>query len=153
MDQSFIEKMEQEMLKQKKTILVALAEQSDDMKGLIKTVESGDEADVASDQIDRTLLDENKKLKEEVKKLAELSRLSFTEEEVEKYQTSLNSIVEYCEKLNAIDVSSVKPSATTSDMVNVLREDEVKESLTRKEVLQNAKDKEYGCFYVTKVVE
>lgn len=57
MDQSFIEKMEQEMLKQKKTILVALAEQSDDMKGLIKTVESGDEADVASDQIDRTLLD------------------------------------------------------------------------------------------------
>ena len=93
------------------------------------------------------------KLKEEVKKLASLARLSFTEEEIEKYQTELSSIVEYCEKINEIDVSSVKPSATTSDMVNVLREDEVKESLTRQQVLENAKDKQYGCFYVTKVVE
>ena len=91
--------------------------------------------------------------KEEVKKLAELSRLSFTDEEIEMYQTELNSIVGYCEKLNSIDVSSVKPSATTSDMVNVLREDEVCDSLSRKDVLLNAKDKEYGCFYVTKVVE
>lgn len=91
--------------------------------------------------------------REEVIKLAELSRLSFTEEEIEKYQTGLNSITEYTERLNQIDVSNVKPSATTSDMYNVLRKDEVKESLSRKEVLQNAKDKEYGCFYVTKVVE
>ena len=91
--------------------------------------------------------------KDEVKKLAELSRLSLTEEEIVKYQNELNSIVEYTEKLNAIDVSSVKPSATTSEMYNVFRKDEVKESLTRNEVLQNAKDKEYGCFYVTKVVD
>ncbi|MCQ2911648.1 MAG: Asp-tRNA(Asn)/Glu-tRNA(Gln) amidotransferase subunit GatC [Clostridia bacterium] len=91
--------------------------------------------------------------KEEVKKLAMLSRLSFTDEEIEKYQTELNSIVEYANTLSSIDVSSVKPTATTSDMVNVLRDDEVKPSLTRDEVLSNAKDKEYGCFYVTKVVE
>ncbi|MCQ2587399.1 MAG: TraR/DksA family transcriptional regulator [Treponema sp.] len=57
MDQMFIKKMEDELLRQKKEILQSLAGQSDDMKGLIKTVESGDEADVASDQIDRTLLD------------------------------------------------------------------------------------------------
>ena len=91
--------------------------------------------------------------KEEVKKLAMLSRLSFTDEEIEKYQTELNSIVEYANTLSSIDVSSVKPTATTSDMVNVLRDDEVKPSLTRDEVLSNTKDKEYGCFYVTKVVE
>lgn len=56
MDQSFIEKMKEEMLEQKKAILASLAGQSDDMRGLIKTVDSGDEADVASDEIDRTLL-------------------------------------------------------------------------------------------------
>lgn len=91
--------------------------------------------------------------REEVIKLAKLSRLTFTDEEIEKYQEDLNSIVEYADKLSSIDVSSVKPTATISDMVNVLREDEVKPSLTRNEVLQNAKDKQYGCFYVSKVVE
>ncbi|MCQ2979347.1 MAG: Asp-tRNA(Asn)/Glu-tRNA(Gln) amidotransferase subunit GatC [Clostridia bacterium] len=91
--------------------------------------------------------------KEEVIKLAKLSRLAYTDEEIDKYQTELNSIVGYAERINSIDVSSVKPSATISDMTNVLREDEVKPSLTREEVLANAKDKEYGCFYVTKVVE
>lgn len=91
--------------------------------------------------------------REEVIKLAKLSRLTFTDEEIEKYQEDLNSIVEYADKLSSIDVSSVKPTATISDRVNVLREDEVKPSLTRNEVLQNAKDKQYGCFYVSKVVE
>lgn len=56
MENDFVEKMKNELLDQKKTILESLAEQSDDMKSLIKTVESGDEADVASDAIDRTLL-------------------------------------------------------------------------------------------------
>lgn len=56
MEKEFIEKMKADLLEQRKTILESLAEQSDDMRGLIKTVESGDEADVASDVIDRTLL-------------------------------------------------------------------------------------------------
>lgn len=56
MENDFVEKMKKELTDQKKTILESLAEQSDDMKSLIKTVESGDEADVASDAIDRTLL-------------------------------------------------------------------------------------------------
>jgi RNA polymerase-binding protein DksA len=56
MTKEFIEKMKEELLAQKKTILASLADQSDDMRELVKTVESGDEADVAADAIDRTLL-------------------------------------------------------------------------------------------------
>lgn len=56
MDSAFIEKMKALLLEQKKTLLASLADQSEDMKGLVKTVESGDEADVAADVIDRTLL-------------------------------------------------------------------------------------------------
>lgn len=56
MDQTFIEKMKEEMLLQRKQIIESLTGQSDDMKGLVKTVDSGDEADVAADEIDRTLL-------------------------------------------------------------------------------------------------
>ena len=56
MTQKFIEKMKNELLNQRNTILESLSGQSDDMRELVKTVESGDEADVASDAIDRTLL-------------------------------------------------------------------------------------------------
>lgn len=56
MEQSFIEKMKLDLTKQRQTILESLAGQSKDMRDLVKTVESGDEADVASDAIDRTLL-------------------------------------------------------------------------------------------------
>ena len=49
MKQSFIDEMKKELIAQRKTILESLAGQSDEMKELVKTVESGDEADVASD--------------------------------------------------------------------------------------------------------
>ena len=44
------------LILQKKTLLDSLADQSEDMKNLVKTVDSGDEADVAADVIDRQLL-------------------------------------------------------------------------------------------------
>ena len=56
MDETFIEEMKSKLLEQRSEILKSLEIQSEDMRGLIKTVESGDEADVASDAIDRTLL-------------------------------------------------------------------------------------------------
>ena len=56
MDQSFLDEMKANLKEQKASILSTLANQNDDMKSLIKDVESGDEADVAADVIDRTLL-------------------------------------------------------------------------------------------------
>ena len=56
MDKTFLENMKAKLLEQKKTLLDSLADQSEDMNNLVKTVESGDEADVAADVIDRQLL-------------------------------------------------------------------------------------------------
>ena len=56
MNADFIDEMKSKLLEQRSEILKSLEIQSEDMKGLIKTVESGDEVDVASDAIDRTLL-------------------------------------------------------------------------------------------------
>lgn len=56
MDAEFIEKLKNTMLEQRATIFKSLEEQNEDMHDLVKTVESGDEVDVASDAIDRTLL-------------------------------------------------------------------------------------------------
>jgi RNA polymerase-binding protein DksA len=56
LDKAFLKKMKEYLLEQRKTLLASLADQGEDMRNLIKTVESGDEADVAADVIDRTLL-------------------------------------------------------------------------------------------------
>ncbi|MCF0242183.1 MAG: TraR/DksA family transcriptional regulator [Treponema sp.] len=56
MNQKFLNSMKKSLKEQRKQIIESLAAQSDDMKNLVKTVESGDEADVAADAIDRTLL-------------------------------------------------------------------------------------------------
>lgn len=56
MNQKFLNSMKKSLKEQRKQIIESLASQSDDMKSLVKTVESGDEADVAADAIDRTLL-------------------------------------------------------------------------------------------------
>lgn len=57
MDEKFVAETKEKLLAQRATILSALAEQTEDMKNLVKPIESGDEADVASDVIDRTMLD------------------------------------------------------------------------------------------------
>ena len=57
MDEKFVAETKEKLLAQRKTILDALEVQNADLKNLVKPVESGDEADVASDAVDRTLLD------------------------------------------------------------------------------------------------
>ena len=57
MDEKIVLEIKENLLKQRAQIVEALADQIDDMKNLVKPVESGDEADVASDAIDTTLLD------------------------------------------------------------------------------------------------
>ncbi len=57
MDREFIEKCRQILEDEKKEIIASLADQNEQMKGLIGTSETGDEADIASDKIDSTLLD------------------------------------------------------------------------------------------------
>lgn len=57
MDEKFVAETKEKLLEQRAAILAALKAQNEDMKNLVKPVESGDEADVASDAVDRTLLD------------------------------------------------------------------------------------------------
>ena len=57
MDTNIIESIQEKLKTERSEIVRSLSAQSDDMKNLIKPQESGDEVDVASDAIDRNLLD------------------------------------------------------------------------------------------------
>ena len=91
--------------------------------------------------------------KEDVKHIANLSKLNLTDEELEKYTTELSDIVNFANELSNIDVDGLKPTAHILDIKNVFRKDEVQPSYDREEILKNAPSKDAGCVSVPKVVE
>jgi aspartyl-tRNA(Asn)/glutamyl-tRNA(Gln) amidotransferase subunit C len=90
---------------------------------------------------------------EEVEHVALLARLRLTEEEQERFTTQLNSILEHFEQLQQIDTADVAPMSHAVPMSNVLRDDEPAPSLSVEEALQNAPDRDRGCFRVPRVIE
>ena len=92
--------------------------------------------------------------KEDVKHIAELSRLELSEDDLEKFQGELSSILEYIEQLQEVKTESVEPTYQTIDLVNVFRSDDVDEEqeLSQEEALANAPDKEDGYIKVKPVL-
>ena len=88
-----------------------------------------------------------------VDKLAHLARLKFNEEEKQEIKTDLQRMIAFVEKLNELDLDGVEPLLHLSDEINVLREDEVKGSVSRDEALQNAPVHDEEFIKVPKVIK
>ena len=80
----------------------------------------------------------NKISEQEVKKIAGLSRLSLTNEELKKRTEDMNNILDYMDTLNEIDTENVEELYNVHDMNNSLREDNFESSLDKKDVLANS---------------
>lgn len=89
---------------------------------------------------------------EEAKKIALLSRLEFSPEDLEKMRDSMNSILTYMEELNQYDTIDVAPMVHAVEQYNVMREDVPHTSFTNEEALMNAPDAEDGYFKVPKII-
>lgn len=90
--------------------------------------------------------------KNDVKKIAELARLEFSESELENYTTEMNKMLDYVDKLNELDTENIEPLSHPIENTNVFRQDEVKKSTNREEALKNAPDKSSEHFKVPKVI-
>ncbi len=88
-----------------------------------------------------------------VDKLANLARLKFDESEKESVKNDLQKMIRFVEKLNGLDTTGVEPLLHMSGNVNVLREDELKEGLSREEGLKNAAVHDSVFFKVPKVIK
>ena len=91
--------------------------------------------------------------KDEVKHVAHLARLEFSEQDVEKFANQLDAIIGFAEQLNELDTSNVKPTTHVLDMKNILREDKSVKGLPREEVLKNAPDHQDGQVRVPTILE
>lgn len=76
---------------------------------------------------------------DDIKKLALLSRLKLTDEEIKQYQKELSTIMEYVERLQGVDIEGLEPTSQVTGLMNVTRPDEiVNYDTTPKELLSNA---------------
>jgi aspartyl-tRNA(Asn)/glutamyl-tRNA(Gln) amidotransferase subunit C len=91
--------------------------------------------------------------KDLVEKIAHLARLQFNDTEKVKIEADLNRILDFMETLNEVDTSKVEPLIYMNDEVNVLRKDEVIQTITHEEGLANAPKKDTDYFRVPKVIE
>jgi aspartyl-tRNA(Asn)/glutamyl-tRNA(Gln) amidotransferase subunit C len=80
----------------------------------------------------------NKITEQEVKKIADLSRLSLTKDELEKRTEDMNNILNYMDILNEIDTDDVEELNNVHDMHASLRADTANCSLSKEDILKNS---------------
>ena len=85
--------------------------------------------------------------------ISELSRLELQAEEKQSMTAELERIVAYMDVLNKLDTGSVEPMSHVFPVKNVLREDEVKPSQDRAELLAGSPAPDGEAFLVPKAVE
>jgi aspartyl-tRNA(Asn)/glutamyl-tRNA(Gln) amidotransferase subunit C len=88
-----------------------------------------------------------------IDKLSNLARLHFEEEEKEAIKKDLQQMIQFVEKLNELDTTGVEPLLHMTDNINILRDDEVKGSITREEAFKNAPLHDEQFFKVPKVIK
>jgi aspartyl-tRNA(Asn)/glutamyl-tRNA(Gln) amidotransferase subunit C len=90
---------------------------------------------------------------DDVKKIAALAKLSFSENELAKMAKELDAIVGYVEQLKELNVDAVEPTSHVLELVNVMREDITEPWLSPEEALKNAPAQKLDYFSVPKVVQ
>lgn len=87
-----------------------------------------------------------------IKHLANLSRLNFSDEEVENFKVDFGKTINEINKLQEIETGS---EIEYDNIINArdLRKDEIGQSLSVDQVIFNAHNSKSGCVVVPKVVE
>jgi len=89
----------------------------------------------------------------DIEHVARLARLELTDEEKARLRDQLGVILENAAKVSEVATDDVPPTAYAIPRSNVLRPDDITQSLTVEEVLSNAHEVEDDRFKVPKVVE
>lgn len=89
-----------------------------------------------------------------VERLANLSRLQFTEDEVSTLQGQLSNILNFISQLQEVNTDGVEPMASVIEGMSTReREDVVSEQDRRDDYLNVAPHSEMGFYVVPRVVE
>lgn len=91
--------------------------------------------------------------RDDIIRLAGLSSLSLSDDEITDLQADIGNILNYVEQLNELDTEGVAPAYQVTGLKNITRSDEVKKSeVGREKLLALAPDSKDGQIKVPKVL-
>jgi aspartyl-tRNA(Asn)/glutamyl-tRNA(Gln) amidotransferase subunit C len=91
----------------------------------------------------------------QVRHVARLARLQLSAEEEERFAQQLGHVLDYIERLSAVDVAGVEPLTFAGDAAAAapMRPDEPRPSLEREKVLSAAPQADGRAFVVPRILE
>lgn len=90
--------------------------------------------------------------RDDILKLAQLSKLELTDEQIERFKKEIQEIVQYVEILQEAEVEGVEPTNQISGLVNSTRSDEIKQYEEVSELLKNLPNKEDDQIKVKRMI-
>lgn len=91
--------------------------------------------------------------RQQVMHVAQLARLSFSEEELSTFVAQLNTILDYFDTLQDADTRDITPTSHLVAADTPFREDEVAAFADGDRLLENTPSQEKGCIKVPRVIE
>jgi aspartyl-tRNA(Asn)/glutamyl-tRNA(Gln) amidotransferase subunit C len=93
--------------------------------------------------------------KDNVIKIASLSKISFKDHEIEKILEDLNQIIDWVDQLAEVNTDEVSPTFSSFDNDKGMkkREDIINDGDYREDITKNAPNSEEGFFLVPKVID
>ncbi|WP_122646940.1 Asp-tRNA(Asn)/Glu-tRNA(Gln) amidotransferase subunit GatC [Enterococcus mediterraneensis] len=90
---------------------------------------------------------------EQVKHVAKLAKLSFSDEERHEFTTQLGKIIDMVELLDEVDTTGVPFTSNVVETVNVMRPDRAQAGWDRDELLKNVPETEDGFIKVPAIID
>ena len=91
--------------------------------------------------------------KNQVKKVAKLSRISLEDNKIDSLSKDLDSILTFVEKLNELDTKEIKTLKSIANKTLEARNDIVDDGKIKNDILKNSPEKNEDFFIVPKVIE
>jgi aspartyl-tRNA(Asn)/glutamyl-tRNA(Gln) amidotransferase subunit C len=89
----------------------------------------------------------------DVEHVARLARLALTDDEMDRLVIELDAVLDHAADVASLDLEGVPPTSHPLPLRNVLRDDSVRPSLDRDEVLAAAPAVEDGRFRVPRILD
>lgn len=90
---------------------------------------------------------------EQVKHVAKLAKLSFSDDELHEFTSQLGKIIDMIETLEEVDTEGVPFTSNVAETINVMREDIAAEGWNRQELMRNVPESEDGFIKVPAIID
>ena len=89
----------------------------------------------------------------EVKHVASLAKLEFTDKELQKFTGQMDEIINMVEQSGEVDTTDVPVTSTVTEEVNVMREDVAVKGTDRTLLMKNVPEEKDGLIKVPAIID